>query len=329
MTNLDLESLADKILLIIRRHPGSGHKTAKLARKLGVEEQNIIAAIGLLKNLGYSIHADRDKSYSFVAPPDNFLAAEILNGLETKFIGRRIYSYQSVQSTNVIAAQLAAARAPEGTIVIAEHQTRGRGRLGRNWYSPEKVGLYCSIILYPKIHPTLAPGISIMAAVAVAETIASYDDMDISIKWPNDVLIAGQKVAGILTELSAEIDRVDYVIVGIGVNINQKKSDFPEELKKTATSVRIGAKEKINRAEFLHRLLKNIEIEYNIFRKIGLKEARKKLIKLSFLHHKEIRLKLGRKIVAGTVIDIDESGRLVLDTKDGIMNFNAGEATTR
>jgi len=323
-----LESLADKLLEKIRQRPEQYFDPVKLSENLKTTEKNIIAAISLLRSWGYSIKADKEGRYAFVAAPDSFLSAEILHGLDTRLIARKIYSFQTIQSTNAIACQLASAKASEGTLVIAEHQTRGRGRLGRQWYSPKNVWLYCSIILNPKIHPTLAPGISIMTAVALADTIASYDDMEIKIKWPNDILISRLKVAGILTELSAEIDRVEYVIVGVGVNINQKRADFPAELREFATSVRIGAKEKIRRVEFLQIFLKNFEKEYILFKKLGLREARKKFLKYSFLHNQEVKLKMGRKLIIGAVLDIDEFGRLVLDTRDGIMSFNSGEVTT-
>jgi len=328
MNPLTPDSIAEKILEKIRTHPGQFYHPAKLSKNLKTTEENALVAISQLRTWGYVIKADKDGRYAFIDAPDSFLSAEILNDLDTRLIARKIYSFQTVQSTNAIATQLAMTRAPEGTLVIAEQQTRGRGRLGRQWYSPRNTGLYCSLILYPKIHPTLAPGISIMTAVALAETIVSYDDIDIKIKWPNDILISGLKVAGILTELAAEIDRVEYVIVGVGVNINQQRADFPDDLKETATSVRIGAKEKIRRVEFLQRFLANFEKEYLAFKKSGLREARKKFLKYSILQNQEIKLKMGRKTITGMVLDVDQFGRLVLDTRDGIMSVNSGEVTT-
>ena len=322
------ELLADKVLEKMRAHPGQTTDPLKLAKIFKVTREHIIGAVGLLRCWGYTIRADRNGHYAFVSAPDNFLSTEISYRLNTRLIGKKIYAYQSVQSTNAIASQLASAGVPEGTLVIAEHQTRGRGRLGREWYSPNKVGLYCSIILYPKIHPTLAPGISLLTAAALADTIASYDDIDVKIKWPNDILISGLKVAGILTELSAEIDRVEYVVVGVGVNVNQKRADFPDHLKDTATSIRIGAKENILRVEFLQKFLRNFEKEYAAFKKSGLLETRKKILKYSYLQDKEIKLKIGRKVISGIVIDIDRTGQLVIDTRDGIMAFNAGEVST-
>jgi BirA family biotin operon repressor/biotin-[acetyl-CoA-carboxylase] ligase len=329
MNPINIEIIANQLLQKFRIKAGQSLSPAKLAKMLKCFPEDIIKAILILRSWGYIIKADKTGQYKYISAPDSYLAAEIGFGLKTKFMGKKIYSYRTVQSTNTIASQLAAVGVPEGTLIIAENQTRGKGRLGRRWYSPEKVGLYCSLILYPKIHPSLAPGLSLVTAAALTETIASYDDIDVKIKWPNDVLISGLKVAGILTELSAEIDRIAHVVVGIGVNINQKRSDFPSELQTIASSIRIGYKEKINRVEFLRKFLSQFEKEYIAFKKSGLAEARKKVLKYSFLQGKEVKFKLGRKTMSGTVIDVDTTGRLVLDTPDGIIALNAGEVTTQ
>lgn len=328
MNNPQLATLADKILEKIRLRPGHSFELSKLSHGLKVGKEDIIGALRLLQTLGYAVTSDGKGHLILASAPDSLLEMELSYRLKTKFIGKQIHAYKSVQSTNVIANQLAASGAPEGTIVVAERQTKGRGRLGRSWHSPEKVGLYCSIILRPKVHPTLAPGISLMTALALADTIASYDRIEVKIKWPNDVLIAGKKTAGILTELSAEIDRTVYVIVGVGININQKKSDFLEELKKSATSIRIELNKEISRVDFAQRFLRNFEKEYVGFKRHGLARLRNRILKYSSLLNTIIKLRIGRKIVSGNVLDIDERGQLVIQTDDGIKAYNAGEVTT-
>jgi BirA family biotin operon repressor/biotin-[acetyl-CoA-carboxylase] ligase len=329
MNPVNIETIADNFLHKIRPRVGQSFNLTKMAKGLKCPADDVLKAIPILRNWGYTIKADKSGEYVFVSAPDSYLPAEISFGLKTKFIGKKIYSYRAVQSTNAIASRLAAVGTPEGTLIVAESQTRGRGRLGRKWYSPEKAGLYCSLILYPKINPSLAPGLSLVTAAAVAETIASYDDLDVKIKWPNDILVSGLKVGGILTELSAEIDRIAYVVVGVGVNINQKRSDFPSELRAIASSIRIGHKEKINRVEFLRRFLEKFEKEYLAFKKSGLTGTRKKVIKYSYLLGKEVKFRLGRKTLSGTAIDIDNIGRLVLDTPEGVVALNAGDVTTQ
>ncbi len=322
-----LEPLAEKILDKIRRRSNHPVDPAKLAKNLKISEDGIIDAIDLIKSWGYSIKIDRRGHLQYRSAPDSLISTEISYKLKTKSIGQKVHAYESVQSTNTVAHQLAASGAPEGTLVVAEHQTKGRGRLGRSWHSPENCGIYCSLILRPKIHPTKAPGISLITAVAVAETIAEYGDFNIGIKWPNDVLLSGRKVAGILTELSAELDRVNFIVVGVGININHKRADFAEELRDMAISIRMVGKTKVRRVEFIQKLLYNFEKEYMLFRKSGLEKSRKKILRYSSLLYTEIDLRIGRKIVSGKVIDIDKLGRLVMETGDGIRSFNAGEVT--
>ncbi|PKK83685.1 MAG: biotin--[acetyl-CoA-carboxylase] ligase [candidate division Zixibacteria bacterium HGW-Zixibacteria-1] len=327
MTKDQFEALAEKIIEKIRARPKHRFDPVKLAKGYKVTREDIISGLGLLQQWGYKFKADQNGFFSFLSAPDKLLAREIAHRLKTKIIGCKIHSWQSVQSTNTLAGQLAAIGAPEGTVVVAEQQTRGRGRFGRTWHSPAGLSVYCSIILRPKIPPTLAPGISLITAVAVADTIASYGDIDVKIKWPNDILISGKKTAGILTELSAEIGRTNFVIVGVGININHKISDFPEPLRKSATAVRIGLKREIRRVDFLKNFMAKFEKEYLGFKKRGLAASRKRILKYSSLINSSITLKIGRKTLSGNVLDIDGSGRLVVETAEGIRQFSAGEVT--
>jgi BirA family biotin operon repressor/biotin-[acetyl-CoA-carboxylase] ligase len=328
MNKIELESLADQLLARIRLRPKHPFDPAKMSRSLKASVEEIAAAAGILKKQGYTIKTDGNGRYTFMAAPDSLLEAEISHELGTKLIGRKIHAYRSVQSTNIIAGHLAAAGEPEGTVVVAEHQTKGRGRLGRSWHSPEGTGLYCSIILRPRIHPTLAPGISLISAVAVADSISSYGDIDVKIKWPNDVLLSGRKSAGILTELSAEIDRTNFVIVGVGVNINQKASDFPANLRSTATSIRMALNKAVGRVEFTRKFLVAFEKQYVVFKKYGLSKSRKRILRYSSLINARVKLKIGRKTISGRVLTIDEQGRLVVETESGIERFGTGEVTT-
>jgi len=322
------EALAEKILQIIRPRMGKKIDPARLSKSLKTTPEDLYQGVKILGDWGYIIDTDKKGYFTLNRPPDSLLAEEIYFKLKTKTIGKKVYAYHSVQSTNTVAAQLVNSSAPEGTVVIAEHQTRGRGRMGRSWHSPEKVGMYCSIILKPRIHPTLAPGISLISAVAVADTIGSFGKLNVKIKWPNDVLINGKKTAGILTDLSAELDRIKFIVVGIGVNINQKENDFDKTLVGKATSIGINLKKDINRVDFVQKLLYNFEKQYIKFKKYGLAKSRKQILAYSSLINKNIKLKSGRKTISGNVLDIDEHGRLVVETENGIEHFNAGEVTT-
>lgn len=326
MNKSALNKLSDKILEQIRRQPSHPFSSAQLARRHGCEKASVLAAIDLLWHTGYEID-DSGEAFTFLSAPDLLLTSEIQHGLKTSFIGKSIHAYESVQSTNTLAAHLAEAGAGEGTIVVAESQTRGRGRLGRTWFSLSGKGICLSIILHPKIDPVKAPGLSIMTALSLANTISSYGKVHVAIKWPNDCLINGRKTAGILTELSAEPGKINHVIVGIGININYRRSDFPSEIIKTATSLRAETKQEIRRVEFLQKFLTNFEHDYRLFRKQGLKKLRPRILAYSDLLGKKVKLEMKGSQILGTALDIDDNGRLILDTDKGPCSFHAGEVT--
>jgi BirA family biotin operon repressor/biotin-[acetyl-CoA-carboxylase] ligase len=327
MSDLSLNTLSDQLLTTIRRRPSGYSSIEQLAKKHRCKKSDVVFALELLRETGYVLKADRQGRFQFVSAPDLLLAAEITHGLKTSFIGQTVYAYKSVQSTNSIASQLADVKAPEGSIVVAESQTKGRGRLGRFWHSPEGMGIYVSIILYPDIDPVTAPGLSIITAVSLAETIARYNPGTVHIKWPNDCLINGRKVAGILTELSAEVGRVNHIIVGVGINANHRRRDFPPEISKSATSLRAELKKELLRVDFLRRFLSNFEKDYRRFNKSGLRLLRKKILHYSNLVGRKVRLNLSGKIISGKAVDIDKNGNLVMETSEGVRTFNAGEVT--
>jgi BirA family biotin operon repressor/biotin-[acetyl-CoA-carboxylase] ligase len=327
MNNASLNDLSDRVLKTLRGRSSGRFTLDQLSRKNKCEKSDIVFAINLLRQTGYEIKADRQKRFRLVSAPDIMLAAEITHGLKTKLIGRTVYAYKSVQSTNSLASQLAEVKAPEGSIVVAESQTKGRGRLGRSWHSPESAGIYLSIILYPDIDPATAPGLSLMTAVSLAETISAYKPKTLHIKWPNDCLVNGRKVAGILTELSADVGTINHVIVGVGINVNHRRRDFPPEISRIATSLRAELKKPVHRVEFLRLFLANFEKDYIRFKKSGLLLHRKKALQYSNLIGRKVRLDMSGKIISGKAIDIDKYGSLVLETPEGRQSFNAGEVT--
>ncbi|MFH2035734.1 MAG: biotin--[acetyl-CoA-carboxylase] ligase [Candidatus Zixiibacteriota bacterium] len=320
------EHLADRLLAKIRTRPNHSFKIEVMAKSFKTEIASIIEALSLLADWGYKIKSDA-KSITFIEPPDLYLSDEVRYKLKTKLIAKEVLAYQSVQSTNTIAQVLAASGAKDGTLIVSEYQKKGRGRLGRKWYSSANLGLYCSIILKPKINPSVAPGISLIAALAMVETIKSYTEEDVRIKWPNDVLINGRKVCGILTEMLGEFNRTHFVVVGVGVNINHRRQDIPDEIKKTASSIRLASGRKIKRVKFLQEFLVKFENEYILFKNNGLDKSRKRIIKYSTLIGHRINLKIGSKTISGNVLDIDDKGQLVVETGGKRAVFSAGEVT--
>jgi BirA family biotin operon repressor/biotin-[acetyl-CoA-carboxylase] ligase len=198
--------------------------------------------------------------YKLVSSPSLLLPLEIKNGLKTEFIGQNIHWEYEVNSTNTVAAQLADKDAPEGTVVISETQKQGRGRMGRSWISQAENGIYLSLILRPYFVPMKAPCITFLSAIAVAEAIEQVLGIKAGIKWPNDVMIRGKKVSGILTELKAEMECIHYIIVGIGINANNTR--FPRAFRDKVTSLSIEVKRKVSRIRIVQALLRSLEHWY-------------------------------------------------------------------
>lgn len=326
MNRSSQEQLADRIILLIRTKPNAKFKLEQLAKKLKVTPQQMNSAVKVIKEWGYKINLNK-LEVSFQSAPDILSATEISYELKNKLIGRQIHSFNSVKSTNIVANQLADKGAPEGTIVTAEKQTLGKGRLGRSWHSPEKVGIYLSIILRPKFSPDKAPGLSVMSALAVAEALSRYCADSVQIKWPNDVLINGRKVAGVLTELDAEKNKINHVVVGIGINVNQTKKDFPKTIGQTATSVGIESSELINRVDLLKSTLRVFEKEYRGYQKNQLSSSLKRIRKFSSLINKDISVKSGSEVISGKAVDIDKSGSLIILNDSGRKVISSGEVT--
>jgi len=321
-----MEQLADRILLLLRFQPKRKIEINDLSKKLKAELPNVKAALKILNEWGYKFLQDKNK-ISFVSAPDILSATEISHQLKTKFTGKVIHSFNTVKSTNDIAHQLADKGAVEGTIVTAEKQTLGKGRLGRSWHSPEKMGIYVSIILRPKFTPDQAPGLSIMSALGVAEAMNEYAPKKVQIKWPNDILINGRKAAGVLTELSAEKNKINYVIAGIGINVKQSQSGFPLNLSGTATSLQQETGKEISRVELLKLVLVNFEKEYLRYRKNQLIKSLPRIRKWSSLLNQEVTLQWNGAAVTGTAVDIDRSGSLIIISKGNRMSVSSGEVT--
>ncbi len=332
MNNQSLNTLSDRLLSIIRQKREHFYRIDRLKKRLDHDVMNIYSAVKVLKENGYDIRRDRDGNIAFFKAPDRLLETEIALGLKTSFVGKRIYAYQTVQSTNAIAARLAGsdtdgARIPEGALIVAESQTAGRGRFGRNWMSLPERGIYLSIILYPKLAPQDAPGLSIMTALSLADTLRPMVKTKVQIKWPNDCLIAGKKVAGILTELTGEIGHVHHVVVGVGINVNHTHRSFPTDIAEKATSVRIQNRKRVSRVELLQKFLRNFEKDYKHFTKSGLKQFRKRILKYSNLIGHEITLDFRGDVITGKALDIDNRGCLVMDIDGATHTFSAGEVT--
>jgi BirA family biotin operon repressor/biotin-[acetyl-CoA-carboxylase] ligase len=322
-----------------------------ISAQLGISRAAVWKQIEALRAEGYEIEAAPRRGYRLAARPDRLLAPEIEAGLLTKRFGRPVEAYESIGSTNERAKELARAGAPEGLLVTAEQQTAGKGRLGRPWQTPPGRALAMSLLLRPPIPPTLAPRLTLVAAVAVAEAVRSVTGLPVGIKWPNDLQIEGRKLCGILTEMEAEIEQVRFVVLGIGLNVNQVLEEFPPELRETATSLRLeavlvaggmaagaaqgGAAEQrptLARLPLLQAILARLEARYDQFLAGGWAEILTAWRELSVTLGRPLRVipASGEPAWEGTAVDVDAEGALLVRRPDGSVDrVVAGEVSIR
>ena len=257
------------------------------------------------------------------------LKPEILKQqLAGKFIGHQLHYYEEIGSTNDEAFRLGLAGAPEGTALIANSQSAGRGRMQRVWHSPAGSNIYTSIILRPQIEPARAPQISILAGVAVADVLESYCPDRIKLKWPNDVLIDGKKVCGILSQMKTAASEVDFIVLGIGINVNISYSQFPKEICNLATSLAIETGREISRQELIISLYENLGKWYKHLMQDGFGRVKEKWLSMSPMIGELVQVMFQEEAVSGKAIGIDEDGSLILlATGNKELKVSAGDAT--
>lgn len=255
----------------------------------------------------------------------DFNVEELRRFFLTKIIGRRIEFHEEVASTNTEAMRLALGGAPEGTVVLADAQSAGRGRLDRTWESPPSRNLYLSVVLRPDIPAARASLIPLTAGVAAADALLQYCPGRVRLKWPNDVLVGGKKICGILTEMRTRGDRVHFLVVGMGVNLNMQKLDFPRELRETATSLRIETGGDVGRLDFAVRLFESLERWYRVFLGGGEAAIRERWLQGADLVGKRVEVVLGATTERGTVVGLDPTGALLLEGETGVRQVLAGD----
>jgi BirA family biotin operon repressor/biotin-[acetyl-CoA-carboxylase] ligase len=252
-----------QILRALRAAGEEAISGTEFSQRLRISRAAVWARIEELRGLGYDIEASPQFGYRLLSAPDALHADDLLSRLgRSKVIGRDIRVFEATTSTNDVIEKLARDGVKEGVVVFAEAQTQGRGRLGRRWMSPPKLGLWFSVLLRPEMHPQETTRLTVASATALRRAIQSQTGLKPEIKWPNDLLLGGKKVAGILTELRAEVDRVKYVILGIGLDVNINAGDFPSELRRTATSLKSELGEAVPRPELAVAILQELDNDY-------------------------------------------------------------------
>jgi BirA family biotin operon repressor/biotin-[acetyl-CoA-carboxylase] ligase len=310
----------EKILKVLRLNTDSYVSSEELCKMAGISRAAIWKHMEKLRDEGYEIEASPHLGYKLIDIPDSLIPAEIKWGLKTKTLGREVISYKRIDSTNDAAYALAEKGVKEGTVVLAEEQAKGKGRLGRGWVSPANSGIYLSAILRPDITPSEIPKITLLAAVAVAEAIRDFSGLPAMIKWPNDILVNGKKVCGILTEMKAEQDSAAFVIVGIGVNVNTSSGQLPknasslkEELKK------MGQKDMLSRVTLTRKMLEELDRYYVLLKREGFSPIIEAWKDLSAMLGSRVKVSLQDSEFEAMVHDLDPDGSLVVRLHSGVL----------
>jgi BirA family biotin operon repressor/biotin-[acetyl-CoA-carboxylase] ligase len=291
---------------------GSYISGEELGQKLGVSRTAVWKQVQKLREEGFGIEAIPKLGYRIVSYPNKLLPPLIKNGLGTSVLGREIRYFPTFNSTNAEARKFAEEGAPEGTLVVSESQTKGKGRYGRGWISPERANILASVILRPAFLPSQVPQIAIIGALSVAEAIFEMTKIKAHPKWPNEVLIGGKKVSGILTEFGGELDKIDFVILGVGLNVNFNFDEYPE-LQEKATSLLQETGEKVSRIKLLQAFLEHLEENYNS----NFDLIREKWESVCWELEKEVKVISGEKTRIGVAKGIGEDGNLILATEKG------------
>lgn len=306
--------IEDKIMTFLKEQEGRYVSGEDLSHELGISRTAVWKHIEQLRQEGYDIEASPHLGYRLIAIPDRLTEVELKWQLNTEVIGRKIYSYEKVDSTNDTAYNIALQGEKEGVVVIAESQTQGRGRMGRKWISPKAKGAYISIILRPNILPRELSAVTVFSALAVAKAIREMANLPAFIRWPNDVLINNKKVCGILTEMNGETDKVNFVIIGIGVNINTKKDTLPKE----ATSLAIELGEELWRLELVKNIFRNLDEYYKVFNSGRIDDIIKEYKELSMFLGERVQVSYHDSKIEGYAIDVDREGALILRMDSGL-----------
>lgn len=309
--------MKNKVLETLYEKKGEYVSLEEICSMLEIPESSVKEHIKSLLNEGYTIE-DNDNEYLLKEDLTLILPHKLKDTLNTNFIGKEIYYFREVDSTNEVAKKLAEEGAPEGTVVIAERQLKGKGRRGKQWVSPLG-GAWMSIILRPDTPPMNAPQLTFTAGVAAAKTIKEEYGLEVGIKWPNDILIEDKKVCGILTEISTEKDSIDYIIAGIGIDANVDIDSLPPELRDHTTSLKSELEMEISRMLLVRKFLENFEDMYNLYNQGNFKKILQKWRKYSTTIGSNVEIIKGTEIIKGEAVGVNKEGALIIELRDGTL----------
>lgn len=320
--------MKEEILRLLRSTDGyiSGQE---LCNRFGVSRTAVWKAINQLKEAGYEIEAQQNKGYKLMAAPDLMTEAEIKSLMHTEWVAKEVLYFDTIDSTNTKAQELAEKGYPSGTLVVADKQESGKGRRGRSWVSPSGTGIFMTLMIKPDINPNNASMLTLVAALAVAKAITSVTGEEALIKWPNDIVVNGKKVCGILTEMNAQFDYINHIVVGIGINVHNES--FPEEISQMASSLMIEAGGKrFHRAQIIAETMSYFEQYYDTFLKTqDLSALVREYDELLVNRNKSVRVLDPKEPFDGKAMGITPKGELIVDTWESRKLVSSGEVSVR
>ena len=320
--------MKEEILRLLRSADGyiSGQE---LCNRFGVSRTAVWKAINQLKEAGYEIEAQQNKGYKLMAAPDLMTEAEIKSLMHTDWVAKEVLYFDTIDSTNIKAQELAEKGYQSGTLVVADKQESGKGRRGRSWVSPSGTGIFMTLMIKPDINPNNASMLTLVAALAVAKAITSVTGEEAMIKWPNDIVINGKKVCGILTEMNAQFDYINHIVVGIGINVHNES--FPEEISQMASSLMIEAGGKrFHRAQIIAETMAYFEQYYDTFLKTqDISALVREYDKLLVNRNKSVRVLDPKEPFDGKAMGITPKGELIVDTWESRKLVSSGEVSVR
>jgi BirA family transcriptional regulator, biotin operon repressor / biotin---[acetyl-CoA-carboxylase] ligase len=306
----------DALLRLLADNPMIVISGAKVAREIGVSRFTVRHWVDKLRALGVKVKGQRGAGYRIEKVPDVLVPSLLRRRLAGTQFDKRVHHFFKIGSTNELLMRLGQLGEPHGAVAIAEEQTAGRGRAGRSWHSEKSSGIYASVLLRPAIPPTEAPVLTLLAGLAACDAVAEQTGLEPDIRWPNDLLLNGKKFCGILNELEAEPDRIHFLVVGFGLNVNH--AHLPEGLAGRATSLRIETGRTQSRLELLVRLLRQLDRYYNRFLAEGAKPIIERFSEVSsFARGKRVRVSLANQSFVGTTAGLEPSGLLRVRREDG------------
>lgn len=306
-----------ELIALFQAQPGTYLSGEWLSRKLGCSRTAVWKRIRQLERQGYRFEAAPRRGYRLVGEPDRIAAADIQARLRTRAWGRSLVLLERVDSTQTAAHERIARGAAEGTLIIAEEQTAGRGRMKRKWHSPPGKGIWMSLVLKPRVPLRFLPQMTLLFSVAVCRAIRRVSGAEAEIKWPNDIFVGGKKVCGLLLESNAEDERLVHVVAGIGISANLLADDYPPELRETATSLRIETGRQVPRSELIAETMNELETLYDLYLEQGFEPIRSLWEALSFTLGRAVRVRGSEGWIEGTAVGLDRMGALLVRLPDG------------